>query len=108
MPIAPTDLVPIERIRKHVRLELDDSSQDDMLLLYAQAAIGWCLWYCDAEWTEPADVPDQVGLAMLLLIADFDQHRENTVIGASVANLRAAESLLWSCRNMHGPAEVAP
>lgn len=106
MTIDAATLVPIERMREHLRLELDDDSQDGSILLYANAALGWCLWYCDEpRWLVAADVPAQVGQAMLLVLTDFYEHRASQGEFQLYKN-PMAEALLFSCRNWSGVAPV--
>lgn len=95
-----TAVLDIGKIRTQLRIEADDTSQDAWLesleqqaIDYASQYIGRPIPWTDAEGQTVA-VPASVQRALLLLIADFDQHRENTVIGTIVSNRRTAETLL--------------
>jgi hypothetical protein len=104
MTIDAATLVPIERMREHLRLESDDDSQDGTILLYANAALGWCLWFCDEpRWLTSADVPSQVESAMLLVLTDLFEHRSSQSEFQLYKN-PMAEALLFSCRNWSGAA----
>ena len=45
MTVAAADQLPIELIRKHLRLDYED--EDDLIVLYAESALAWALWFCD-------------------------------------------------------------
>lgn len=93
-------VLTLDEIKTHLRLELDDSSRDAELLELEAAAIDHASQFIGRPipWTDEGGgtvaVPASVKAALKLMIADFDQHRENTVVGTSVANTKAAESLL--------------
>lgn len=102
MSIQPTDLVSIERMREHLVIDSDDDSEDALILLYASAALGWCLWFCDEPaWTVPTQVPAQVATAMLLVLTDFYEHRSSQAENQLYEN-KAAKAMLFSCRNWYG------
>lgn len=95
-----TTVLTIGEIRAQLRLCPDDDNQDDWLeslelqaLDYASNYIGRPIPWSD-EAGDPAPVPASIKRALLLLISDFDQHRENTVMGVSVASRQAAENML--------------
>lgn len=95
-----TAVLTIGEIRAQLRLCPDEDSQDDWLeslelqaIDYASQYIGRSIPWAN-EAGDPVPVPASIKRALLLLIADFDQHRENTVMGVSVANRKAAENLL--------------
>ena len=95
-----TAVLTIQEIRNQLRLCPDDDSQDAWLESLELQAIDYASQYIGRPipWADEAGdlvpVPESIKRALLLLIADFDQHRENTVIGTIVANRKAAESLL--------------
>lgn len=102
MTMIATDLVPIEQMRTHLLLDEGDTAQDANIQLYANAALAWCLWYCDEpKWQAAADVPDQVRVAMLLVLTDFFEHRSKQSEIQLYSN-SAAEMMLFSCRNWYG------
>ena len=105
MTIAAADLLPIELIRKHLRLDYED--EDDLIVLYAESALAWALWFCDnPKLVEVDDFPASFKAALLLLIGHSYANREAVVIGTITAEVpMAVESLLWSSRNWSGPPE---
>jgi uncharacterized phage protein (predicted DNA packaging) len=105
MTVAAADLLPIELIRKHLRLDYED--EDDLIALYAESAFAWALWFCDnPKLLEAEDFPSSFKAALLLLIGHSYANREAVVIGATTAEVQmAVESLLWSSRNWSGPPD---
>ena len=110
MTVIAADLLPIELIRKHLRLDYED--EDDLIVLYAESALAWALWFCDnPKLVEVDDFPASFKAALLLLIGHSYANREAVVIGTITAEVpMAVESLLWSSRNWSGPPDplVAP
>ena len=108
MTVAVTDLLPIELIRKHLRVDYD--GEDDLITLYAESAMAWALWYCD----NPAlvlvpDFPASFKSALLLLLGESYLNREPVAAGATAAELHpAVDSLLWASRNWRGVVDPAP
>ena len=93
-------VLTLDEIKTHLRIELDDASRDAELarfeaqaLDYAEQYIGRTIPWLD-DVGDPVAVPASVKGAMLLLIGDYDQMRENTVIGVSVSSTDAAERQL--------------
>lgn len=105
MTVAVADLLPIELIRKHLRLDYED--EDDLIVLYAESALAWALWFCDnPKLLEAEDFPPSFKAALLLLIGHSYANREAVVIGTITAEVpMAVESLLWSSRNWSGPPD---
>ncbi len=103
MTVAALDLVPIETVRKHLRV--DDESEDVLIELYAESALAWALWYCDNPKLSVIEAfPASFKAAMLLLIGHAYANREAVVVGTITAEVpMAVESLLWSSRNWRGP-----
>ena len=93
-------VLTLDEIKQHLRMELDDDSRDAELLSLEAAAVDHAAQYIGRPipWTDQADVevpvPASIKAAVKLIIADLDQHRENTVVGTIVANRKAAENLL--------------
>lgn len=109
MSIPVTDLLSIELMRKHLRVDHEDD--DDLIELYAESAFAWSLWYCDnPDLKLVADFPASFKAALLLLLGHSYSSREAVVIGTIAAELPlAVDSLLWSSRNFRGPPdEVTP
>ncbi|VVN74073.1 head-tail connector protein [Pseudomonas fluorescens] len=105
MSVAAADLLPIELIRKHLRVDHED--EDDLIALYAESALAWALWFCDnPKLLEIDEFPASFKAALLLLIGHSYANREAVVVGATTAELPlAVESLLWSSRNWSGPPD---
>lgn len=93
-------VLTLDEIKQHLRMELDDASRDAELESLEAAAVDHAAQYIGRPipWTDSlgADVPVPASIkaAIKLIIADLDQHRENTVVGTIVANRKAAEALL--------------
>jgi uncharacterized phage protein (predicted DNA packaging) len=106
MTVAAADLLPIELIRKHLRIDYED--EDDLIVLYAESALAWALWFCDnPKLVELEDFPASFKAALLLLIGHSYANREAVVIGTITAEVpMAVESLLWSSRNWSGPPDA--
>lgn len=100
MAIKVTDVVPIEELRQHIEFDSDD--RDAVITRYAQAALDYCLRWCDEpRWKTAGDVPSPVVSAMLLVFGDLFEHRT----GQSEIQLyenKAAINLMWTCRNWRG------
>ncbi|MBB1584255.1 head-tail connector protein [Serratia sp. OS31] len=108
MAIVVTDVVQIEELRQHIEFDGDD--RDALIKRYAQAALNYCLRWCDdPRWKVAADIPEPVVSAMLLVFGDLFEHRTSQSEIQLYANA-AAENLMWSCRNWHGvePVEGEP
>ena len=93
-------VLTLDEIKQHLRMELDDASRDAELESLEAAAVDHAAQYIGRPipWTDSlggsAPVPESIKAAIKLIIADLDQHRENTVVGTTTTNRRAAESML--------------
>ncbi len=105
MTVAAADLLPIELIRKHLRVDYED--EDELIILYAESALAWALWFCDnPNLLDVEDFPASFKAALLLLIGHSYANREAVVVGTITAEVPlAVESLLWSSRNWSGPPD---
>ena len=108
MTLTVADLLSIELMRKHLRV--DHQEDDDLIELYAESALGWALWYCDnPAFVQASDIPASFKSAILLLLGSSYSTREAVVMGVTVDKLPlGVESLLWSSRNFSGPAKTEP
>lgn len=109
MTVTALELLPIEVIKKHLRV--DHAGEDDLIELYAESALAWALWFCDnPKLVEVADFPASFKAAVLLLIGHSYANREAIVTGTIATELpMAVDSLLWSSRDWRGPPyEVVP
>jgi len=109
MTVTALELLPIETIKQHLRV--DHSAEDALIVLYAESALAWALWYCDnPKLIDATDFPASFKAAMLLLIGHSYANREAIVTGTIATELpMAVDSLLWSSRDWRGPPdEVTP
>lgn len=109
MTVTALELLPIEVIKKHLRV--DHAGEDDLIELYAESALAWALWFCDnPKLVEVADFPASFKAALLLLIGHSYANREAIVTGTIATELpMAVDSLLWASRDWRGPPdEVVP
>lgn len=103
MTIDVLDVVRIEELRQHVEMDSDD--RDALIKRYAQAALDYCLRWCDEpRWKQAADIPAPVVSAMLLVFGDLFEHRTGQTEVQLYTNA-AAENLMFSCRNWSGTAK---
>lgn len=103
MAIDVLDVVPIEELRQHIEFDGDD--RDAVIKRYAQAALDYCLCWCDEpRWKVAGDVPSPVVSAMLLVFGDLFEHRTSQTEVQLYSNA-AAENLMFSCRNWRGSAK---
>lgn len=100
MAINVLDVVPIEELRQHI--EFDATDRDAVIRRYAQAALEYCLRWCDdPRWKVAGDIPSPVVSAMLLVFGDLFEHRTSQTEIQLYTNA-AAENLMFSCRNWRG------
>lgn len=91
-------VLTLEEIKAHLRVDGDD--EDQQLLTMASAAEDYASQYLGRSipWQnaegEEASVPPSVRAAILLVIGDLYENREDHVIGASVARTGAVDRLL--------------
>ena len=94
-------LIPLDTIKTHLRLPLGaDSELDVELERLHDVALDYCEQYLGREipWavadSSETFFPKSVEQAMLLLISEYYENREQHVIGASVAELPTVTRLL--------------
>lgn len=106
MTVSVADLLSIELMRKHLRV--DHQEDDDLIELYAESALAWALWYCDnPSFVLASDIPASFKSALLLLLGSSYAIREAVVMGVTVDKLPlGVESLLWASRNFSGPPKT--
>jgi len=99
-------MIDQQLVKKHLRVELDETDQDDLIQGYTNAAISafesWTnrtLVATDAELDGAAEnamvITKGIEQGALLLIGHWFNNRESLVIGASVAELPLATKALW-------------
>ncbi len=100
MTVAVADLLPIELIRQHLRVDHED--EDALISLYAESALAWAIWYCDnPELVEVIDFPASFKAALLLLIGHSYANREAVLVGTAAEVLpMGVVPLLWSSRSL--------
>lgn len=90
-------LITLEEIKYHLRLDPEpDEEQDPQLIAMYESAINYCENYMDR--TIPFEGEDTINpsvrAAVLLIIGDLFEHREQTVVGAITARIPTALNLL--------------
>lgn len=100
MTVALADLLEMDLIKKHLRVDSPD--EDDLIELYAESALAWALWYCDNPLlATAADIPASFKSALLLLIGHSYTNREAVLVGTGGDELpMGVASLLWSSRSL--------
>lgn len=100
MAIIVTDIISIDELRQHIEFDGDD--RDAVIKRYAQAALDYCLNWCDEpRWKEAGDIPSPVVSAMLLVFGDLFEHRTSQTETQLYSN-HVAENLMFHCRNWRG------
>lgn len=93
----PEDLVPLKVMKQHLRLVHDE--EDELVSLYANSALEWCLWYCNnPNIQSPDSVSSRFKSAMLLVLGDLFENREKYT-QANLYHNPTAENLLWADRD---------
>ena len=93
-------VLTLAEIKTQLKIELDDSSRNAELERLERAAVDNASMFIGRPipWNDEAgnevDVPDSVKHALLIMIAQFDQVRESSVVGVSYAPIPAAENML--------------
>lgn len=104
--ILATALIPLSTMKNHLRVDHD--AEDDLISLYADAALSWCLWYCDSDSmkaeTDASKIPPQIKSATLLVLGDLFMRREANPVESCYTN-PTVENLLWSCREWRNMKE---
>ncbi|WP_394547005.1 head-tail connector protein [Pantoea ananatis] len=104
MAIDVLQVVSLKLLKQQIEFEEDD--RDELITLYAQAALDYCTRYCDEpSWKLPSDIPAAVKGAVLLVFADMFEHRSAQVEVQLYEN-KAAERMMFTCRNWRGVAEI--
>lgn len=93
-------VLTLDEIKTHLRLEVENVSQDEYLESlgdaakdYAEKYIGQSIpWYDDEGGEVP--VPSAVKAAMLLMVSDLYENRETQFVGTIVSQNPAFERLL--------------
>lgn len=85
-------MISLELAKKHLRVELEDDYEDDLIELAIESAVKEAENYCEINFQETYedDLPGDIKSALLLLIADRYEKRENR----KGENLTAARLLL--------------
>ncbi len=97
-------VVPMSLLRQHLNLHPDDTSQDELLESYLEAAVEFAAGYCNRTipWHAPngdqVSVPKSIRQAILLLVGDFYENREGQITGMSRSDNPAVERLLHPWR----------
>lgn len=90
-PVALGELVTLEECKAHLHVE--DNGADELIALYADAAVQACLTYCDLKLV-PVGAEPSFKAAALLNLADLFANREAVVAGQSFGVNPTAANLL--------------
>lgn len=93
-------VLTLDEVKTHLRIELDDASQDvhlDRLINaavdYGEQFLGRTLPWQDGQGVD-VPVPESVKAGLLFVIADMYENREMTVIGTIVSGHPLAERMM--------------
>lgn len=92
-------MITLDEAKRHLRLELDDDSQDGHLQLIVDAAIDAVQQFLDDP--EPYDssgAPPSVKAAALLIVGDLFNNREGQFVGMVPVRNQTVSNLLWPYR----------
>jgi len=93
-------VLTLEEIRTHLKMEPDDASRDAELLRLEAQALDYAAQYTGRTipWLDDSGgevaVPASIKGAMLLLVGEFDQVREASVVGVAYSRIPTVENLL--------------
>lgn len=87
-------------VKEHLRVDGLDTSQDNVIALYTDAAEEHVEMWCDRKFG--ATLPPSVTKAVLLLVGEFYENRESLNIGNVVNALPTLDRLLQLHRNYEG------
>ena len=93
-------VLTLAEIKTHLRIEQSDNSQNAELEKREAAAVDYASQYIGRSipWMDDAgveqDVPASIKQALFLLVGDYDQQRENSVLGVSYESTQVAEKLM--------------
>lgn len=93
-------VLTLTEIKQHLRLDEAETAEDALLESLSEAAEDYAAQYLGRPipWTDDegaaAPVPASVRAAMKLIVGDLYENREAKIIGVSVAENPAVESLL--------------
>lgn len=90
-PATLLPLITLEEAKQHLRV--DDSDSDELISLYADAAVQSCLTWCDLKLV-PVGAEPSFRAAALLNLSDLFANREGVVAGQSFGVNPTAERLL--------------
>lgn len=93
-------VLTLDEIKTQLKVELDDETRDPELLRleavavdYASQYIGRSIPWLDASDVEVA-VPESIKHALLMLISEYDQVREQSVVGVAYTRIPTVENML--------------
>lgn len=94
-PATLLPLITLEEAKRHLRV--DDSDSDELIALYADAAVQSCLMWCDVKLV-PVGAEPSFKAAALLNLSDLFANREAVVAGRSFGVNPTVERLLQPFR----------
>ncbi|WP_324030065.1 hypothetical protein GC087_06770 [Pantoea sp. JZ2] len=106
MAIDVLQVISLNLLKQQIEFEGDD--RNELITLYGQAALDYCVRYCDEPaWKLPSDIPAAVKGAVLLVFADMFEHR--TAQGeVQLYENKTAERMMFTHRNWRGVADTRP
>lgn len=93
-------VLTLTEIKQHLRLDEEEAAEDALLESLGEAAEDYAAQYLGRPipWTDdegaPAPVPASVRAALLILIGDLYENREQHVIGSIVQEIPTVQRLL--------------
>lgn len=93
-------VLTLDEIKTQLRMELDDLSRDAELTRLEAAAVANAEQFIGRSipWVDslgvPVAVPESVKQALLIMVAEFDQMREASVVGTTYSKVPTAENML--------------
>lgn len=94
------DFLPLELIKAQLRLELDDTDEDNTLIHMSHSAVDYASNYLGRPipWLNPdgtsAAVPASVVAALLMIVADLFGNREGAMVDARIYDNPAVSRFL--------------
>lgn len=86
-------LPSLAEVKKHLRLQLSETAEDDLIQMYLDAAIDYASLYTGKDLLVD-DVSPSVHSAILLTVSDLYENREAQFVGVSAQENKTVNNLL--------------